>query len=169
VRTSSLNSNSGLYGGLPQGVRVIRDGIAEFLVNADTISADKTFTFDSEAEAFVGMGVAGPGIPPGTVIASVNTGTAGTDVTSVELDTAATATATNQGTFQVGSTHFTNADNGKTILVPALDADHHFVLPAAEDGLYLRFVYVGILKQEVLAIILLEVLFTMMTMVILLM
>ena len=143
MRSDGLNKSSGSYGAIPKGNFVVVDAKAEFLVNADTVSGDATLTMDSETEIFVGSTVAGAGITPGTVVSSINTGTAGTDVTSVELSNAAIATANNIGTIQVGATHLKAEDSGKTILVPALDADHHFVLPEVEDGLYYRLVYVG--------------------------
>ena len=143
MRTDGLNKSSGSYGAIPKGNFVVVDAKAEFLVNADTTSGDATLTMDSETEIFVGSTVAGAGITPGTVVSSINTGTAGTDVTSVEMSNVAIATGSNVATIQVGATHLKAEDSGKTILVPALDADHHFALPAVENGLYYRFVYVG--------------------------
>ncbi len=143
MRTDGLNKSSGSYGAVPKGNFVVVDAKAEFLVNADTTSGDATLTMDSETEIFVGSTVAGVGIAPGSVVTSINAGTAGASVTSVELSIAALATASNIGTTQVGASHLKAEDSGKTILVPALDADHHFALPAVENGLYYRFVYVG--------------------------
>ena len=143
MRSDILNKSSDKYGAVPKGNYVIVDARAEFLVNADSTSGDATLTMDSETEIFVGSTVAGAGITPGTVVSSINTGTAGTDVTSVEMSNVAIATGSNVATIQVGATHLKAEDSGKTILVPALDADHHFALPAVENGLYYRFVYVG--------------------------
>jgi len=142
MRADYTNKNSSSFGSLPTAVKVISATAAEFLVNADTISGDNTLTMDSETEIFVSSSVAGPGIPPGTVVTSINTGTAGTDVTSVEMSNAATATATNIGTIQVNGTNLKASDAG-VIVVSDVDADHHFALPAAEKGLAFEFWYNG--------------------------
>ena len=143
MRSSVLNSNSGSYGGGNAGVKVITDGIQEKLINADTVSGDKTFTFDSEAEVFVGSTIGGVGIVPGSVVDSINTGTAGTNVTSVELSIAAIPTATDIATTYVGVKHLTVEESGQKILVPDLDEDKYFVLPEAQEGLTYQLVYVG--------------------------
>tara|TARA_R100000458_G_C8171369_1_gene171731 strand:- start:41 stop:730 length:690 start_codon:yes stop_codon:yes gene_type:complete len=143
MRNDGLNKSSNKYGAIPKGNFVVVDAKAEFLANAATTSGDATLTMDSEAEIFVGSTIAGAGITPGTVVSSINTGTAGSNVTSVEMSNTAIATGSSLGTIQVGASHLKADDSGKTILVPALDADHHFVLPEVEDGLYYRFVYVG--------------------------
>ena len=143
MRSDKLNSNSGEYGGLPLRIKHISATVGEFAVNADTVSGDKTMTLDSEAEIFVGSLVSGPGIVPGTRVASINTGTAASNVTSVELDTAATATATDIGTIHLNGTELLASDSGSVILVPDLDADHHFTLPEIEEGLNYEFWYTG--------------------------
>ena len=143
MQNDKLNSNSGEYGGLPLRIKHISATVGEFAVNADTVSGDKTMTLDSEAEIFVGSLVSGPGIVPGTRVASINTGTAASNVTSVELDTAATATATDIGTIHLNGTELLASDSGSVILVPDLDADHHFVLPSVAPGLSFEFWYTG--------------------------
>jgi len=142
MRSDYLNVNSSAQGSQPKNVKVISSTVAEFLVNADTVSGDNTLTMDSEAEVFVSSSVAGPGIPPGTYVTSINTGTAGSDVTSVEMNNAATATANNIATIQVNGTNLEAGDAG-IIIIPDLDADHHFSLPAAEQGLLFEFWYNG--------------------------
>ena len=143
MRSNKLNMNSGEYGGMPLRIKHISATAGEFGVNADTTSGSTTMTLDSEAEIFVGSLVSGPGIVPGTRVASINTGTAGTNVTSVELDTAATATASNINTIHLNGTELLESDSGSIILVPDLDADHHFVLPAVKEGLSFEFWYTG--------------------------
>ena len=143
MRNSVLNSNSSSYGGGHAGVKLLTDTIQEKLVNADTVSGDKTFTFDSEAEVFVGSTIAGAGIVPGSVVESINAGTAGSNVTSVELSIAAIATATDVATTYVGAKHFTAEESGLKHLVPDLDEDKYFVLPTAQEGLTYTLVYVG--------------------------
>ena len=61
----------------------------------DTTNTDATVTCDSSSLIHVGQVVAGSGIDAGTTVASINTGTDGTNVTSFELSAAATATASN--------------------------------------------------------------------------
>jgi len=142
MRADYINKNSGAFGSAPRAVKVIPADAAEFLVNADTIVNDKTLTMDSEAEVFISSPVAGPGIPPGTYVTAINTGTAGTDVTSVEMNNAATATDTNIATIQVNGTNLKASDSG-IIVCADLDADHHFALPAVEKGLAFEFWYNG--------------------------
>ena len=142
MRADYINKNSGSFGSAPRAVKVIPADVAEFLVNADTIVNDNTLTMDSEAEVFISSSVAGPGIPPGTYVTAINTGTAGTDVTSVEMSNAATATATNIATIQVNGTNLKASDSG-IIVCADLDADHHFALPAVEKGLAFEFWYNG--------------------------
>ena len=143
MRSDKLNLNSGEFGGMPLRIKHISATKGEFAANADTTSGSTTMTLDSETEIFVGSLVSGPGITPGTKVASINTGTAGTDVTSVELDIAATATAGNIGTIHLNGTELLASDSGSIILCPDLDADHHFVLPAAQEGLSYEFWYTG--------------------------
>jgi len=143
MRSNKLNISSGSYGAIPRSVKSISATVGEFGVNADTVSGDKTMTLDSETEIFIGSAVSGPGIPAGSKVASINTGTAGTNVTSVELDKAAVATATNINTIHLNGTHLLASESGSVILVPDLDDDHHFTLPEIEEGLNYEFWYTG--------------------------
>jgi hypothetical protein len=62
----------------------------------DLTDGDATVTCDANALINVGMTVSGNGVPAGATVASINAGSAGTNVTSFELSAVATATNNNQ-------------------------------------------------------------------------
>ena len=81
--------------GLIQVSDVVND--ASFTdATCDLTNTDATVTCDASTQIRVGMAVSGTGIPTNAVVASINTGSEGVDVTSFELSAAATATQANE-------------------------------------------------------------------------
>ena len=100
----------------------------------DTTNTDATVTCDANSFIDVGFRVSGTGITAGTTIASINSGTVGTNVTSFELSAAATASNTNTTLTFYNHQFTSDTANTADFLEIRGDADDGFVIAVLGPG-----------------------------------